>query len=276
MPFQNNNGIHYYSFENLAGVTHAVFTRRGGVSPSPWDSLNVGGSVGDDPAHVRANRVRSFDALGRDPASIHDVWLVHGTNVVHADAPRDLAEKPPQADIVITDNPKVTLFMRYADCVPLLFHDPKKGVVALAHAGWLGTVRGVATATLEAMHRRYGTDLRDVRAAIGPAIGPDHYEIGADVAEQIRAAFPGTARHYSPRSESEREGRYGARAESLLEPRGERFHLDLWKANRLQMEEAGVAEIETAEICTACHLDDWFSHRAEQGKTGRFGALIGL
>jgi YfiH family protein len=257
MPFQHNNGIRYFSFENLAGVTHAIFTRRGGVSPAPWDSLNVGGSVGDDLAHVRANRVRSFDALGRDPASIHDVWLVHGTDVVHADAPRDLAEKPPRADIVITDNPKVTLFMRYADCVPLLFHDPKKGVVALAHAGWLGTVRNVASATLDAMRRRYGTDARDVRAAIGPAIGPDHYEVGPDVAEQICTAF-------------------GARAESLLEPRGGRFHLDLWKANRLQMEEAGVGEIEVAEICTACHLDDWFSHRAEKGKTGRFGALIAL
>ena len=257
MSFHHKNGIRYFTFESLAGLTHAVFTRQGGVSPSPWDSLNVGGSVGDNIVHVRANRVRSFDALGRDPASIHDVWLVHGTDVVHADAPRDLAEKPLQADIITTDNPKVTLFMRYADCVPLLFHDPKKGVVALSHAGWLGTVRGVATATLAAMRQRYGTDPRDVRAAIGPSIGPDHYEVGEDVAEKVRAA-------------------YGVRAESLLEPHGERFHLDLWKANRLQMEEAGVSEIEVAEICTACHTEDWFSHRAEKGKTGRFGALISL
>jgi polyphenol oxidase len=251
MPFQHNNGLRYFTFDNLAGLTHAVFTRQGGVSPAPWDSLNVGGSVGDDIVHVRENRIRSFDALGRDPASIHDVWLVHGTDVVHADSPRDLNFKPPQADI--------TLFMRYADCVPLIFHDTKKGAVALAHAGWLGTVRNVAKATLEAMRARYGTDPRDVRAAIGPSIGPDHYEVGADVAEKIRAAFD-------------------SRAESLLEPRGReaKFHLDLWKANRLQLEAAGVENIETAEVCTACHLDDWFSHRAEKGKTGRFGALIGL
>jgi copper oxidase (laccase) domain-containing protein len=96
-----------------------------------------------------------------------------------------------------------------------------------------------------------------VRAAIGPSIGPDHYEVGADVAEQFRASF-------------------GKQAESLLEPRGEKFHLDLWKANRLQLEAAGVENIETAEVCTACHLDDWFSHRAEKGMTGRFGALIGM
>lgn len=259
MSFHHKNGIRYFTFESLAGLTHAVFTRQGGVSPAPWDSLNVGGSVGDDIAHVRENRIRSFDTLGRDPASIHDVWLVHGTDVVHADGPRDLTFKPPQADIITTDNPRVTLFMRYADCVPLLFHDPKKGVVALAHAGWLGTVRGVGTATLKAMHSRYGTDPRDVRVAIGPAIGPDHYEVGTDVAEQVRAAFD-------------------SRAESLLKPRGReaKFHLDLWQANRLQLESAGVANIEVAEICTACHLEDWFSHRAEKGKTGRFGALVGL
>ncbi len=257
MPFQHKNGIRYLTFESLAGLTHAVFTRQGGVSPAPWDSLNVGGSVGDDLAHVRENRIRSFNALGRDPASIHDVWLVHGTDVVHADAPRDLTFKPPQADILMTANPKVTLFMRYADCVPLLFHDPQKGVVALAHAGWLGTVRGVAKAALKAMQEHYGTVPQDVITAIGPAIGPDHYEVGADVAEQVRASF-------------------GHRAQSLLEPRGERFHLNLWLANRLQLEDAGVTRIETAEICTACHLEDWFSHRAENGRTGRFGTLIGL
>ncbi len=257
MPFQHNNGIRYFTFDNLAGLAHAVFTRQGGVSPAPWDSLNVGGSVGDDIVHVRENRIRSFSALGRDPASIHDVWLVHGTDVVHADVPRDLALKPLQADIIATNNPRVTLFMRYADCVPLIFHDPKKGVVALAHAGWLGTVHNVARAALASLRERYGTDPRDVRAAIGPSIGPDHYEVGVDVAAQFRAAF-------------------GAQAESLLEPYGEKFHLDLWKANRLQLEAEGMENIETAEVCTACHLNDWFSHRAEKGKTGRFGTLIGL
>lgn len=257
MPFHHKNGLRYFAFDNLAGLTHAVFTRRGGVSPAPWDSLNVGGSVGDDIVHVRENRLRSFLALGRDPASIHDVWLVHGTDVVHAHAPRDLAFKPPQADIITTDSPRVTLFMRYADCVPILLHDPRKGVVALVHAGWLGTVRNAAKAALDAMRTRYGSDPRDLRAAIGPAIGPDHYEVGADVAKKVRAAF-------------------NSQAESLLEPRGDKFLLDLWKANRLQLEAEGVESIEIAEICTACHLDDWYSHRAEQGKTGRFGALIGL
>jgi YfiH family protein len=257
MTFHHVNGLRYFTFDTFSNLPHGVFTRRGGVSPAPWDSLNVGGSVGDDLAHVRENRIRSFSALGRSAASIHDVWLVHGTDVVYADAPRDLAEKPPQADILLTDNPAVTLFMRFADCVPLFFHDPVRGVIGISHAGWLGTVRGVAKVTLAAMHTRYGTRPGDVRAAVGPAIGPDHYEVGEDVVEKVRASF-------------------GAHAASLLEACGGGFHLNLWEANRLQLEDAGVGEIEVSAICTACHLDDWYSHRAEKGKTGRFGALLAL
>jgi copper oxidase (laccase) domain-containing protein len=94
-------------------------------------------------------------------------------------------------------------------------------------------------------------------AAIGPSIGPDHYEIGEDVITQVRETF-------------------GADAESLLEGHGESIHFNLWGANRVLLEKAGVEQIEIAEICTACHTDDWFSHRREKGKTGRFGALIAL
>jgi hypothetical protein len=107
------------------------------------------------------------------------------------------------------------------------------------------------------MRERYGSDPRDVRAAIGPSIGPDHYEVGEDVVEQVRASF-------------------GSRADLLLEPRGDRHHFDLWKANRLQLEDAGVGSVEVCEVCTACHTDDWFSHRAEKGRTGRFGAILAL
>jgi len=257
MAFHQHNDLRYLTFQTFADLPHGVFTRRGGVSSAPWNTLNVGGSVGDDMERVRENRIRSFAALDRHRDSLHDVWLVHGTGVVFADQPRDLSLKSPQADLLFTDNPKVTLFMRFADCVPLLFHDPKKGVIGISHAGWMGTVKGVANASIAAMKSRYGTDPRDVRAAIGPSIGPDHYEVGADVAEQVRNSF-------------------GKQAEALLEPRGDRFHLDLWSANRFQLEEAGVNSVEVSQVCTACHLEDWFSHRAEKGKTGRFGVLLAL
>src|SRR5512134_3918738 len=114
MPFREQDGLRYFSFDIFpSSISQAVFTRRGGVSPPPWDSLNVGGLVGDDLAHVRENRIRSFNALGRDPASIFDVWLVHSTDVICAREPRDLNQTPTQADAILTDNPAVTLYMRY-------------------------------------------------------------------------------------------------------------------------------------------------------------------
>ena len=258
MPYQQNNGVRYFQFEKFSSsITHAVFTRQGGVSPAPWDSLNVGGTVGDDAERVRENRLRSFAALNRPLDSFFDVWLVHSADVAYADVPRDLDQKPIQADIILTDKPNVTLYMRFADCVPILFHDPKKGVVGISHAGWLGTVRGVCTATVNAMQKRYGCQPADILAAIGPSIGPDHYEIGQDVIMQIQSAF-------------------GADTKSLLHTHKDRAYLDLWLANSIQLQKSGVEQIEVAEVCTACHLDDWFSHRAEKGTTGRFGALIGL
>ena len=258
MPFFQNNGLRYYTFEIFPQiVTQAVFTRQGGISPRPWDSLNVGGSIGDDITHVRENRIRSFKALGRATESVHDVWQVHSADVVYADAPRPLDTEYQKADIMVTDNPRVTLFMRFADCTPILLYDPVKQVVGAVHSGWLGTVRGAARIAVEAMQDRYGTNPANMLAAIGPAIGPDHYEVGEDVITQVRETF-------------------GEHTKSLFEAHGESIHFNLWKANQVLLEEAGVEQIEIAGICTACHTDDWFSHRAEKGKTGRFGAMIAL
>ncbi|MGD8406152.1 MAG: peptidoglycan editing factor PgeF [Anaerolineales bacterium] len=258
MPFSQQNGLRYYTFEIFPkNITQAVFTRQGGISPRPWDSLNVGGSIGDDLTHVRENRIRSFKALGRVTESIHDVWQVHSADVVYADAPRPLDTDYQKADILLTDNPQVTLFMRFADCTPILLHDPQNQVIGIVHSGWLGTVRSAARAAVEAMQERYASKPADILAAIGPSIGPDHYEIGEDVIAQVKNTF-------------------GADAESLLEEHGKSFHFNLWKANQILLEDGGVKQIEIAEICTACHTDDWYSHRGEKGKTGRFGALIAL
>ena len=258
MPFSQSNGLRYYTFDIFPKeIIQAVFTRQGGVSPHPWDSLNVGGSIGDDITHVRENRIRSFRALCRMPESIHDVWQVHSVDVVYADAPRPLDTEYQKADIMLTDNPQVTLFMRFADCTPIFLYDPKKQVIGSVHSGWLGTVRGAAQAAVGAMQERYDSKPADILAAIGPAIGPDHYEIGEDVITQVREAF-------------------GTDAESLLEAHGESVYFNLWKANQILLEKSGVKEIEIANICTACHTDDWFSHRGEKGKTGRFGAMLAL
>ena len=258
MPFVERDGIRYYQFNIFPpAVKQAVFTRQGGVSPEPWESLNVGGTVGDDEARVRENRLRSFAALDRHLDSAFDVWQVHSADAAFAESPRGKREEHQKADIIFTDRPEVTLYMRFADCVPIMLFDPVRSVVGLAHAGWLGTVRGAAAAAVRAMAKHYGSRAADILAAIGPSIGPDHYEVGPEVVTQVEQTF-------------------GAAAGNLVEARAGRTYLDLWAANRAQLEASGVQEIEVAQVCTACHLEDWFSHRAEKGRTGRFGALMAL
>jgi YfiH family protein len=258
MPFRSKEGIRYYQFEHLGDdVTQAVFTRRGGLSPDPWAALNLGGTVGDDPERVLKNRQHALSVMGCDPESVYDVWQVHGVNVAIAKAPRPREMPHLQADVILTDAPGITLMMRFADCVPVLLHDPIRKVIGMVHAGWMGTVRGAARVAVEAMQANYGSNPDKIRAAIGPSIGPDHYEVGLDVAGQVRQAF-------------------GQSSSGLLINKAGSIHFDLWAANRLILEQAGVRQIELACLCTACNTDDWYSHRAEHGRTGRFGAIIAL
>ncbi len=256
MPFFQNSGLRFYQFDSLR-ARHAVFTRHGGVSPEPWNSLNLGGTVGDEIDHVRKNRLLAFEAMGCNPESIFDVWQVHSADAVCADAPRKMDTPYQKADIILTDKPEVTLFMRFADCVPILVHDPVKGVIGVSHAGWLGTVRDVAGVTVQTMRERYRSYPSDIIACIGPSIGPDHYEVGEDVIMQAEQTF-------------------GVDSDLVLQRYDTSIHFDLWRANRYLLERAGVSQVELSNICTACHTDDWFSHRAEKGKTGRFGVLVSL
>jgi YfiH family protein len=147
--------------------------------------------------------------------------------------------------------------MRFADCVPIFLYDPKNRAVGLAHSGWLGTVRAAPVAAVQAMAEAFGTHPEDLYVGIGPAIGPDHYTVGSEVAEGMRATF-------------------GPSAENHLQTHDGEVYLNLWSANRHLLERAGVKSIEVAELCTACHLEDWFSHRGEGRITGRFGAMIAL
>jgi hypothetical protein len=258
MTRQQQDGLTFLTFDSLPpeSVAHAVFTRRGGVSPQPWASLNVGATVGDDPDHVDENRRRLLAALNRSPDSTFDVHQIHSATIVEANGPRQ-GEPYPQADGVVTNSTSVTLMLRFADCVPILLYDPDQGAVGLVHAGWLGTVRQASAAAVARLHTAYGTDPARLRAAIGPAIGSHHYPVGPEVVESFRESFGGAAERY-------------------LDSVDGAVRLDLAGANEELLRAAGVAQIERSELCTACHLDDWYSHRGEGGKTGRFGAAIGL
>ncbi len=258
MPFQSNGRIRYFQFEQLGhGPTHAFFTRKGGVSPDPWAALNLGSTVGDALERVQENRNLALATLERNPASVYDVWQVHGVEVVIAEAPRSPESPHLQADAILTNQPGLTLMMRFADCVPILLHDPVHKVVGIVHAGWMGTVRRTVCFAVEAMQERYGSNPADINAGIGPSIGPDHYVVGPDVVSQVEQTF-----------ESEAAG--------LLSMSPGETKFDLWAANCLLLEQAGVRHVEVAGLCTACHTEDWYSHRAEKGRTGRFGAMIAL
>ncbi len=251
--------LRYLQFHSLdAGtVAHAIFTRHGGVSPEPYASLNMSVSTGDTRENVRRNVALAFAALGRDPASKADLWQVHSARVVVAEAPNGPRDHQGQADALITDRPEVSLVLRFADCLPIMLYDPRRPAVGVIHAGWRGSLQKVVAAAVEAMSERYGSRPADLIAGIGPGVGPCHYAVGPEVVAQTRAAFNGTA-------------------ERLLVERDGRSYLDLWAANRVALERAGVEQIEAAEMCTVCNSQDFFSHRATGGLTGRFGGLIGL
>lgn len=233
-----------------------MFTRHGGVSPIPWASLNVGGTVGDDQIRVLENKHRAFAAIGREVDSIFDAWQVHSADVAIASAPR-AGGVYQRADILITNSPDPTLFMRFADCVPLFLYDPVKRAIGLAHAGWLGTVRNAAGAAVRAMVEHFDCKPADILAGIGPSIGPDHYTVGENVVLQIQECF-------------------GELAEQHIVQKNGEVYFDLWSANRAQLVSEGICHIEEARICTACRNEDWYSHRAELGRTGRFGAIYAL
>lgn len=258
MPFRQVGQVRFFVFETLsdAGLVQAVFTRRGGSSPAPWASLNVGGTVGDDHSRVESNIEECFSAVGRETASSHDVWQSHSASVVIADRPRVSPDRV-RADILISDNPDVTLFMRFADCVPIFLHDPVRRAIGLVHAGWLGTVRQAASVAVRALGDRYGTRPEDIRAAIGPSICREHYPIGPEVVDQVRQAF-------------------GAGADEHLHRTNGSTQFDLWSANASLLRMEGVESVELSGICTAADTGDWYSHRGEGGHTGRFGALLAL
>lgn len=257
-----DRGPAFYQFEQWPednGLVHGIFTRRGGVSVAPWESLNVGSTVGDDPQAVQRNRELMYATLGVDGSRVCTVWQVHSAEtVIVTDPMKDGQGWLAQADGMVTDRPHLALVMRFADCVPVLFYDPVKQVIGMAHAGWRGTVLGAAVNVARTMIDSFACRPQDIQAGIGPSIGPGRYQVGADVVAAFREAF------------GDLEGLVRRADDDSV------FYLDLWEANRRALQALGIAQVEVAGICTASHTDDFFSHRAEQGQTGRFGAVMAL
>lgn len=238
------------------GVPHAFTTRRGGVSRGAFASLNLGRGVDDDPGAVAQNRGVVLRALGFHPRQHVETSQVHGS-VVAAIAEGDRGTKVDGADGMVTADPGVVLAVHAADCVPILFADLRTRMVAAVHAGWKGTAAGIAFEAVKVIVDRFGAHPEDLLVAIGPAIGPEHYEVGRPVIERFEV--------WSWWQEV-----------AIPNARG-RWQLDLRAANRRQLIDSGVLpeHIEVLDYCTYCRADLFFSHRRDR-ITGRMGALIGL
>ena len=251
------SGLVYYQFAALAaepGLRHGFFTRLGGVSRSPYASLNVGGSVGDDAEAVAENRRRLYAALELDEARVATPFQVHSTRIVRVGAAEG-GRVIDETDGLLTDEPGMALFLRFADCAPIVLYDRRRRAVGLIHAGWRGALAGIAALAVQAMRAEFGSAPGDLWAGIGPCIGACCYEVGAELGEQF-------IRRFGPQVVS----RHAMGT----------VHLDLTQANVLALKEAGVHRAVSADLCTSCHCDEFFSHRREHGRTGRFAAIVAL
>ncbi len=240
-------------WQPIDGLVHGFFGRQGGASVGAWASLNLGERVGDDGEAVRANWRRAGAALSG--VRLVRMRQVHGARVVHVREP--MAEIG-EADAMFTAAPGVGLTVLTADCVPLLGVAPEHGAVLVAHAGWRGTLAGVAAATLAAARERLGIEAHEWQMALGPSIDGCCYEVEAQLGQQFAA-------------------RWGAMPQAWR-PAGERGFLDLRAVNRRILLDCGVpeAQIHATGPCTSCRSEAYFSHRRSAGRTGRQLSAIGI
>ncbi|MDQ6418957.1 peptidoglycan editing factor PgeF [Paenibacillus sp. LHD-117] len=255
-----------------ARLTAGFSGREGGSSSAPWASLNIGLHVGDEERDVIANRRKLTEAIGWPFEAWTCAEQVHGNAVYRVNAEDrgrgrlSMADTIANYDAIMTNEPGVLLTSFYADCVPLYFYDPERQAVALAHAGWRGTVAGIASETIRAMAADYGTRAEGLLAAIGPSIGDCCYEVDGTVIAEVERVI----------SEL---GLDAAVAGNCMKSRTNgKARINLKEINRQIMIKAGIlpTRIEITNWCTGCERDFFFSHRMEGGKTGRMASWIGI
>lgn len=254
MRERRNGDLPRLEFPLLAsspGLSHAIYTRSGGVSGGPFSTLNTAFDVGDDPFAVEENRRRiQGDLGGMTPVFLRQK---HGTRVVSIGQGQQTVEAagtPLAADAVVTNRPGLLLVIQVADCQAVIIHDPVEQVVANVHSGWRGSVGNILGKTVDEMQNTFGCRPENLRAGIGPSLGP------------CCAEFVNYREEIPP---------------SLWRYRADDFHFDFWTMSADQLKDAGVAggHIETAGLCTRCRTDLFYSYRAQK-TTGRFAAAAGL
>ena len=262
---QEHHGVLFYACPEItaAGFPHGFSTRVGGVSPAPWDSLNLGGSCGDAPDRVSEIFRRFCATIGADPDRLVKNQQVHGDTirtVTGADCMTFPGEPGTvEADGLMTREPGVCLAAFSADCIPVLLCDPVQRVAAAVHAGWRGTALGIAAKGAARMAEAFGSRPEHILAAIGPGISTCCFETHQDVPDGLRAGM-------------------GRAAEPYIHPipETEKYHVDLKGANRAWLLQAGLIpeHIAVCSACTACEGDRFWSHRRLGKSRGSMAALI--
>ncbi|MBP3803519.1 MAG: peptidoglycan editing factor PgeF [Oribacterium sp.] len=262
--------LEFPAFNSQGIAEHAFSTRLGGVSKGIWSTMNLSFTRGDDPDDVYENFHRYARLFNVADNRMVFTFQTHTTNVRYVTeedggkgftVPRDYTD----VDGLITDVPGLVLGIFAADCVPLLFLDPVRKAIGASHSGWRGTVNRMGEVTIKKMQEQFGTKPEDLLCAIGPSICRHCYEISKDVAIEFMNAFP------DHEDEILTDDGYNKENEH-------KYHLDLWTANRIILEEAGVKSenISITDLCTNCNPDLLFSHRFTHGQRGNNGAFIML
>ena len=259
MPIHTmKNGTMEYLVADGIAVPHAFTTRLGGVSEGYLASLNLGMNRGDKNENVEKNYAILEETIGFDANKLVLANQVHGDDVrvVTAADCRGLDHRAyPECDGLITNTPGVSLVVFTADCTPILLHDPVTGAVGAVHAGWRGTALDIAGKAVAMMEAEFGCMPQNIRAAIGPNIGPCCFQTDGDVPQAMVQAF-------------------GPEVEAYIRAAGDKYYVNLKDMNALALRRAGVENIEISEECTMCNPDKYWSHRYTQGLRGSQGAVI--
>ncbi|MBZ5536793.1 MAG: peptidoglycan editing factor PgeF [Acidobacteriia bacterium] len=262
------------TLDGIPWLRHGFSTRVGGQSVFPKASLNLGFTEFDLRKAVEANRGAFFEAIGMQGFSVVHLQQIHSNRVALIES-GNLTNPNIEADAVVTAVPQVVLTVLTADCVPILMVDSGSHAIGVVHAGWRGTAQGIAAKTVETLVRKGGGPASGLKAALGPSIRACCYEVGEDVLAALQKTILGADRYFSRSPGGGKQTLPDERSGGGA-GRGKKFLLDLAAANRDQLMEAGLRaeNISMSPACTGCQPELFFSHRKENGRTGRMMAAI--
>ena len=264
---QEKDGVYWLTYPGLEAekeFLHGFSTRLGGVSKEHLYSMNLSFARGDREENVRENFQRIAHAVGFQAEKMVFTHQTHTTNVrkvTEEDWGKGFSKERDYSDVdgLITNVPQTVLTTFYADCVPIYLVDPVKKAIGLCHSGWRGTVGRISQVTITRMQKEYDSDPKDILAAVGPSICQNCYEVSGDVIEQFQDSF---------------HEKYWK--ELFYQKENGKYQLNLWKANEIILEEAGITKehISVTDICTCCNPQLLYSHRASKGQRGNLAAFL--